>query len=124
MRENKKSWWESFKYNTQLTFNVRASDYNREFKEFLFSSCTKPSKPLWRKNSLTMFHLPSIDVCHALNLLALTGLKCAAVQTSLVNIFELPVTTTISKALLRRNSQFFFMFKSLLFTLANVGPAL
>lgn len=44
--------------------------------------------------------------------------------TSLVNIFELPVTRTLSKALLIRNSQLFSVFKNLLFILAKVGPAL
>lgn len=75
-------------------------------------------------HSLNTFHLPSIPVCHALNLLALTGLKYTTVPTSLVSIFELPVTITLSKALLIRNSQLFTVFKNLLLILAKVGLAL
>lgn len=85
MIENKKSWWESFKCNTQIAFNVRATDCNRKHTEYLFSPCAKPCQPKWRKKtapSLNTFYLPSIPVCLALNLLALTGLKCSAVPTS------------------------------------------
>lgn len=92
----------------------------------IYTLCKAQSTDREKKKTthpLKTFRLLSVPECHALNLLTLTGLKCSAMPTSLVNILELPVTITLSKALSVSNTQLFSMLQNLLFISAKVGPA-
>lgn len=102
LMENKRSRWESLKCKTQITSQYEGIRlWQTAHRILIFTLCKAQPTDLEKKDSTPTESISAAFnlMCHALNRLALTGLKCSAVPTSLVNTFELPVTITLSKAL-------------------------